>query len=74
MKLFLAICSPFVVLLDYIIAGLLFGGQVSLTDGKPDVNKIKSFIFTTELDRKYLVIGQFIAKSYSVGQELKVRE
>ena len=28
-----------------------------LTDGKPDVNKIKPFIFTTEPDRKYLAIG-----------------
>ncbi len=45
-----------------------------LTDGKPDVNKIKPFLFTSEPDRKYLAIGQFIAKTGSVGRGLKARE
>ena len=45
-----------------------------LTDGKPDVNKIRPIVYTTAPDPKYLAIGQFIAKSYSIGLELKARE
>lgn len=45
-----------------------------LIDGKPDVNKIKPFLFTAAPERKYLAIGRFIAKTGSVGLGLKARE
>ncbi len=45
-----------------------------LTDGKPDVNKIKPFTYTTAPVREYHVLGEGIAKAYSIGKELKVRQ
>ena len=45
-----------------------------LTDGKPDVDKIKTFISTAEPGPKYLAIGQVIAASHSIGKELEARE
>lgn len=47
--------------------------EACLTNGKPDVNKIKAFISTAEPERRYLALGQFIAQSHSVGRELKVK-
>ena len=44
-----------------------------LTDGKPDINKIKPFIYVS-LDRRYLAFGEVIARAYSVGLELKAGE
>lgn len=40
-----------------------------LTDGKPDVNKIKPIIFTTT--HHYHAIGEFLANAFSIGRELK---
>jgi flavin reductase (DIM6/NTAB) family NADH-FMN oxidoreductase RutF len=40
-----------------------------LTDGKPDVSKIKPFIFTTFPSRDYYVFGQVIGKAFESGKE-----
>lgn len=43
-----------------------------LTDGKPDVNKIRPFIYTTTPATQYQAMGEVVAKAFSVGKELKV--
>jgi len=43
-----------------------------LTEGRPDVTKIKPFIFTTA--REYYAYGEEIARAFSVGLELRERE
>jgi flavin reductase (DIM6/NTAB) family NADH-FMN oxidoreductase RutF len=45
-----------------------------LTDGKPDVNKIRPLIYARDPARQYLDFGKVVAKAYSIGQELKRRE
>ena len=45
-----------------------------LTNGKPDVNKIKPIIYAKDPVKQYLALGQVIAKAYSIGLELKARE
>ncbi len=43
-----------------------------LTDGKPDVNKIKPFAFTLPVPGDhYHILGNAIAKAHSVGRELR---
>lgn len=44
-----------------------------LTDGKPDVGKMRPMIFNLEA-REYGAFGPVIARAFSVGRELKVRE
>jgi len=44
-----------------------------LTDGKPDVNKIRPFIFTTEPASQYQAFGEVIAKAFSIGHK-KMRD
>ncbi len=44
-----------------------------LTDGKPDVNKIKPLAYTVAPARQYQALGQVIAKAHSIGEELKTR-
>ena len=44
--------------------------EESLTDGKPDVNKIKPIIYVREPAREYLDFGNVLAKAFSVGREL----
>ena len=41
-----------------------------LTDGKPDVNKIKPLIYSRDPARQYSDLGKFIARAHSVGKEL----
>jgi flavin reductase (DIM6/NTAB) family NADH-FMN oxidoreductase RutF len=41
-----------------------------LTDGQPDVEKIRPFIFATP-SRRYYAFGDVIAKAFSVGLELE---
>ena len=41
-----------------------------LTDGKPDVSKIKPLSYTTTPVRQYHALGEFVAKAYSIGKEL----
>ncbi len=44
-----------------------------LTNGKPDVHKIKPLIFNLE-SAEYIAFGEVVAKGFSIGQELKARE
>ncbi|MBA7478793.1 Flavoredoxin [subsurface metagenome] len=41
-----------------------------LTNGKPDVNKIRPFIFTTEPASQYQAYGEVIAKAFSIGHKI----
>jgi len=41
-----------------------------LTDGKPDVNKIRPFIFTTEPASQYQAFGEVVAKAFSIGHKI----
>lgn len=60
----------------------LFIGQVEethisescLTDGKPDVDKIKPIIYTTRPTAEYRAFGEVIATAYRIGLELKGKE
>ena len=45
-----------------------------LTDGEPDVNKIKPFIFTAQPASQYWAFGEVVGKAFSIGRELKARE
>ncbi len=42
-----------------------------LTNGKPDVNKIKPIIYVTEPSRRYQTLGKVVGKAHSVGRELE---
>lgn len=58
------------------IIGEVKGTYVSddcMTDGKPDARKIRPIVFNLETS-EYLAFGEVIAKSYSIGRELKNRE
>ncbi len=44
-----------------------------LTDGKPDVDKINTVVFSVP-KRQYLALGRVVADAYSVGKELKTGE
>jgi len=57
---------------DFII-GQVEGTYVSgdcLTDGKPDVNKIRPIVFDITF-RRYFAFGEVVAEAYKVGLELK---
>lgn len=43
--------------------------ETCLTDGKPDVNKVKPFTYNRP-NQQYQALGEVIAKAYSVGKEL----
>jgi len=43
-----------------------------LTDGKPDVNKIKPLTYTTAPASQYQTLGEVIAKAFNIGKELKL--
>ena len=45
-----------------------------LTDGKPDINKIKPLTYAAAPARQYQATGEVIAKAYSIGKELKARQ
>ena len=45
-----------------------------LTEGKPDINKIQPLAFTREPSSQYHALGEVVAKSHSVGLELKRKE
>lgn len=45
-----------------------------LTDGKPDVSKIKPFIYTTSPASQYQALGKVIAKAFNIGKELKTSQ
>jgi flavin reductase (DIM6/NTAB) family NADH-FMN oxidoreductase RutF len=57
----------------YLIVGRIEETHVSddcLTDGKPDIEKIRPFIFVTP-SRQYHAFGDVVAKAFSVGLELE---
>ena len=49
-----------------------------LTDGKPDIQKIKPVVYITGSitgpSGKYYAMGEFIADAFSIGKELKAKE
>jgi flavin reductase (DIM6/NTAB) family NADH-FMN oxidoreductase RutF len=58
------------------VMGEVKGAYVSedcLTNGKPDVKKMKPMIFNLEAS-EYSTLGEFVAKAFSIGRELKVKE
>jgi flavin reductase (DIM6/NTAB) family NADH-FMN oxidoreductase RutF len=44
-----------------------------LTDGKPDIDKIRPFAYTPSPSAQYHVLGNVIAKAFNAGKELKTR-
>ena len=48
-----------------------YASESSLTDGKPDVCKMKPFIYTITPARCYQSFGEVIAQAFSVGKQLK---
>lgn len=42
-----------------------------LTDGKPDVNKIKPMSYIMSPATQYQALGEVLAKAFSIGKELK---
>jgi flavin reductase (DIM6/NTAB) family NADH-FMN oxidoreductase RutF len=42
-----------------------------LTEGKPDVNKIKPLVYSAN---QYYALGENIGRAFNIGKELKVRE
>jgi flavin reductase (DIM6/NTAB) family NADH-FMN oxidoreductase RutF len=42
-----------------------------LTDGEPDIKKIKPIVYTPRPAGKYHSIGKFIADAFSIGKEIK---
>ncbi len=45
-----------------------------LTQGKPDVNKIKPLSYIRAPGRRYQALGAVIAKAFSIGEEIKARQ
>jgi flavin reductase (DIM6/NTAB) family NADH-FMN oxidoreductase RutF len=48
--------------------------EEALTDGRPDVDKIRPFAYIGAPPQTYLAMGENIGKAYTVGQELKKKE
>ena len=48
--------------------------EVCLTDGKPDIDKIKPFAYIVAQERQYQSMGDVIGKAFSIGLKLKKRE
>lgn len=44
-----------------------------LTDGKPDVDKIKPLIYVTQPGRQYNALGEVVGKAFNIGRELENR-
>lgn len=58
-----------------LVIGQVEGTYVSedcLTQGKPDVSKIRPLIYNHE-SGEYLAFGKVVAKAYSIGRQLKTR-
>lgn len=45
-----------------------------LTDGKPDVNKIKPITYVMSPISRYQALGEVLGKAFNVGRELKPRQ
>jgi flavin reductase (DIM6/NTAB) family NADH-FMN oxidoreductase RutF len=48
--------------------------QSCLTDGKPDVSKIRPITYVMSPASRYQALGEILAKAFSVGRELKPRQ
>ncbi len=60
----------------WLVAGRIEETHVSedcLTDGQPDIDKIKPLIYTEEPANCYQALGEVVGKAFSIGQELKKR-
>ena len=44
--------------------------ETCLTDGKPDVDKIRPFLYVVEPTRQYRALGQVLAGAFRVGREV----
>jgi flavin reductase (DIM6/NTAB) family NADH-FMN oxidoreductase RutF len=58
---------------NYLFIGEIVGaycGEEFMTDGNPDVRKIDPFVLTMP-DNSYWGVGEFVARAWSVGKELK---
>lgn len=44
-----------------------------LKDGRPDLDRMSAFVYSTTPEKEYRKIGEAIAKAYSVGKELRAR-
>jgi flavin reductase (DIM6/NTAB) family NADH-FMN oxidoreductase RutF len=42
-----------------------------LTEGKPDVEKIKPIIYTSSTTQEYRAYGEVVARAFNIGRELK---
>lgn len=47
--------------------------EACLTNGKPDVAKIKPFLYSEGQARQYLAFGEVIGSAFRIGRKLKVR-
>lgn len=45
-----------------------------LTDGKPDVSKIRPLIYATTPTSHYRALGEFVAQAFSIGKQLYQRK
>lgn len=45
-----------------------------LSNGKPDVEKIKPLVYVSEPERRYQAMGDVVGKAFSVGLELRKKE
>lgn len=52
----------------------VYVSEECLTDGKPDLTKIRPLVHVGDPDRLYVGLGGVIAKSHSVGLELRGRK
>ncbi|MFC1919337.1 flavin reductase family protein [Chloroflexota bacterium] len=46
--------------------------QDCLTDGKPDVNRIRPFSYVTAPANQYRTLGETVAQAFSIGKELNI--
>jgi hypothetical protein len=47
-------------------------GQEYMTDGKPDVEKMGTFVFTMN-DNRYFSLGKVIGKAWSDGKRFRIK-
>ncbi len=45
--------------------------EICLTDGKPDINKIKPMTYVTSPATQYQALGEVLAEAFSIGRKLK---
>jgi flavin reductase (DIM6/NTAB) family NADH-FMN oxidoreductase RutF len=58
----------------YLIVGKVEETHVTdacLTEGKPDIHKIKPFIYASSTSTDYFTVGKSLGKGFSIGKELE---